>query len=358
MTFGYCAGRGRHLEWPHEQKDRAELGMPDFDVESLLSPLAGDAPCGADLEYDPAYLSLQAAGSGRAEQQYGDTVIAAEGPDWPVVHEAALQLAGRTRDLRLAVWLARSGARPDGWAGAVRGLQLARGLLERHWDHVHPQLDASENNDPTARLNALVPLVHAEGLADLRAAVLTGARGGPTVRQVELATGRADALPGEAVPTAQGLDEALAAAATQMPALGASWQAGLAAVQGIEAAIDRQAPAQGPDFGPLRKLMQYVAEAGRQVAQAAAPAGQDAPAAAPTSSPASALPTGIGSREDAIRALTRVCEWYERNEPGHPAPLLIRRAQRLMSKNFIDIVRDLVPDGVSQIERLAGIGNE
>jgi type VI secretion system protein ImpA len=38
--------------------------------------------------------------------------------------------------------------------------------------------------------------------------------------------------------------------------------------------------------------------------------------------------------------------------------LLIRRAQRLMSKNFIDIVRDLVPDGVSQIERLAGIGNE
>ncbi|WP_374568616.1 type VI secretion system protein TssA [Ideonella sp.] len=335
--------------------------MPDFDVESLLSPLAGDAPCGADLEYDPAFLALQAAGSGRAEQQYGDTVIAAEEPDWPAVHEGALQLAGRTRDLRLAVWLARCGARLDGWAGAVRGLQMVRGLLERHWDHVHPQLDASENNDPTARLNALMPLVHAEGLADLRAAVLTGARGGPTVRQVELATGRADALPGEAVPTAQGLDEALAAAAAQSPALAASWQAGLAAVQGIEAAIDQHAPAQGPDFAPLRKLMQYVAEAGGQAAQSSAPAGQDAAVsgpAAPNGPAAAAMPAGIGSREDAIRALTRVCEWFERNEPGHPAPLLIRRAQRLMSKNFIDIVRDLVPDGVSQIERLAGIGNE
>jgi len=333
--------------------------MPDFDVESLLSPLAGDAPCGADLEYDPAFLSLQEAGNGRAEQQYGDTVIAAEEPDWPVVQDAALQLAGRTRDLRLAVWLARSGARLDGWAGAVRGLQLVQGLLERHWDQVHPQLDASENNDPTARLNALMPLVHFEGLADLRAAELTGARGGPTVRQVELASGRAEPLPGEVMPTPQGLDEAFAAAATRSPALGESWQAGLKAVQGIESAIDRHASAQGPDFTPLRKLMQLVADAGRQAVQAAAPAGQGAQVAAPNGAAATAAPTtGINSREDAIRALTRVCEWYERNEPSHPAPLLIRRAQRLMSKNFIDIVRDLVPDGVSQIERLAGIGNE
>jgi type VI secretion system protein ImpA len=333
--------------------------MPDFDVESLLSPLAGDAPCGADLEYDPAFLALQDAGNGRAEQQYGDTVIAAEGPDWPAVSVGALQLAERTRDLRLAVWLARSGARLEGWAGAVRGLQLVRGLLERHWDQVHPQLDASENNDPTARLNALMPLVHLEGLADLRAAELTGARGGPTVRQVELASGRAELLPDEAMPTAQALDEALAAAVARSPALVESWQAGLAAVQGIESVIDRHAPAQGPDFAPLRRLMQHVADAGRQATQALAAAGQDGQAAAPNGSASAAAPmAGINSREDAMRALTRVCEWFERNEPSHPAPLLIRRAQRLMSKNFIDIVRDLVPDGVSQIERLAGIGNE
>jgi type VI secretion system protein ImpA len=330
--------------------------MPDFDVESLLSPLAGDAPCGVDLEYDPAFLALQDAGSGRPEQQYGDTVIAAEEPDWPVVHESALQLATRTRDLRLAVWLTRSGARLDGWSGAVRGLQLVQGLLERHWDGVHPQLDASEGNDPTARLNALMPLVHAEGLADIRAASLTGVRGGPTVRQVELALGRVDPAAGEAVPTPQGVVDALAAAAVQTPALTDGWQAGLAAVQAIEAAIDQQAPAQGPEFTPLRKLLQHVAEAARQAAPSA-----DGVAATPSSNGAAApsiAVAGINSREDAIRALTRVCEWIERNEPSHPAPLLIRRAQRLMSKNFIDIVRDLVPDGVSQIERLAGIGNE
>ena len=42
------------------------------------------------------------------------------------------------------------------------------------------------------------------------------------------------------------------------------------------------------------------------------------------------------------------------NEPTNPAPLLIQRAQRLMKKNFMEIIRDLLPDGLGQIEKLAG----
>ena len=52
-----------------------------------------------------------------------------------------------------------------------------------------------------------------------------------------------------------------------------------------------------------------------------------------------------------------MCEWIEHNEPSNPAPLLIRRAQRLMSKSFIDIIRDLAPGGVDEIEKLAGNAN-
>jgi len=58
-----------------------------------------------------------------------------------------------------------------------------------------------------------------------------------------------------------------------------------------------------------------------------------------------------------IRALERACEWIERNEPTNPAPLLIRRSQRLMTKNFIDIIRDLAPESLTQIEKLAGPPN-
>ena len=101
--------------------------MAEPQLESLLAPLAADAPCGPDLEYDPAFQAMLDAGAGKPERQYGDKVYPAEPPDWPLVHEQALQLAARTRDLRVAVWLARSSARLHGLVGAVDGLQPGPG---------------------------------------------------------------------------------------------------------------------------------------------------------------------------------------------------------------------------------------
>jgi type VI secretion system protein ImpA len=327
--------------------------MPDVELESLLSPLAGDAPCGADLEYDPAFLALQQAGAGKPEQQWGEKVIPAEGPDWPAVHQQALQLAARTRDLRVAVWLTRSGARLTGLPGAVRGLQLVHGLLERHWDHVHPHLDASDNNDPTARVNALLPLLHnGGGLADLRSASLNGKRGAVTVRDIELALGPAEPVAGEAVPTEDGVLQGVAATLREAPTVAPLMLAGYDAVQGVATVLEQHLEAtQSPEFTPLKKLMQRVADAGRRAAGGTAEAADGQPGDA---APRQAAMGTIASREDAIRALERVCEWIERNEPSNPAPLLIRRSQRLMTKNFIDIIRDLVPDGLNQIEKLAG----
>jgi type VI secretion system protein ImpA len=331
--------------------------MPEVDLESLLIPLAEDAPCGADLEYDAAFLALQEAGAGKPEQQYGETIIAAEEPDWPAVHAQAVQLASRTRDLRVAVWLARSGARLGGLPSAAWGLKLVHGLLARHWEHVHPQLDASDNNDPTARVNALLPLLHpTAGLADLRAATLTGKRGALTVRDIELALGPAEALPGEPMPTEDGVLQAVAAALAQQADLASHMQTVHEAVQGITSVLERHLePTQTPEFAPLRKLTQRVADAAMRVSGASAAQAPEGAVASNGTSPAASHPVGaIVSREDALRALDRVCEWLERNEPSNPAPLLIRRSQRLMTKSFIDIIRDLVPDGLSQVEKLAG----
>ncbi|MEO6269941.1 MAG: type VI secretion system protein TssA, partial [Lautropia sp.] len=63
----------------------------------------------------------------------------------------------------------------------------------------------------------------------------------------------------------------------------------------------------------------------------------------------------IRSREDAVRELDRICAYLERHEPANPAPLLIRRAQRLVQMNFLDILRDLAPEGMSSIEKIAGL---
>ncbi len=341
--------------------------MADIELDHLLTPLQDDAPCGPDLEYDAAFLALQTAGEGKPEQQYGDTVIPAEEPDWIKVWEQALALAERSRDLRLAVWLVRSGARLKGYQAALQGLALIQGLLERHWDHVHPQLDASDHNDPTMRMNALLPLASPEAaLADLRAASLTGQRGGPRVRDVELAFGNVDPAPNESAPSPQGLLDGLGALSANDPDLVSRLQAGLTTVQAISTTIEQHlGAAQGPDFTPLIRVLKPLAQVAAQLGGGTSAAADDVGAAAhgldgaATGSTAPiariAVPAGvIASRDDAMRALQRVCEWIELNEPSNPAPLLIRRAQRLMSKNFMDIIRDLVPDGLSEIERLAG----
>jgi len=62
----------------------------------------------------------------------------------------------------------------------------------------------------------------------------------------------------------------------------------------------------------------------------------------------------VRSRDDAIAQLLAVAAFVEKTEPTNPAPLLIRRAARLMRMGFIDILRELSPDSLSQIENIVG----
>lgn len=328
--------------------------MPDLDLEPLLAPLAGAEPCGANLEYDPAFQALEEAAAGKPERQY-DKVYPAEPPDWPDVLRRARELALRTRDLRVAAWLARSGARVEGYGAAVQGLRLLHGLIERHWDAVHPVPDAADGGDPTARLNALAALTHPDGLADIGAAALDPGRGAITVREIALAFGRAEPRPGEPLPTRDGVLPAIAGLQARSPALAAAMADGAALVRRIAALLDARLGAQHtPDLAPLRLLLEAVEGAGAEASGSAAASAAETPSPVLPARPAGA----IENRDDAIRTLQRVVDWIERNEPSNPAPLLIQRAQRLMKKNFLEIIRDLVPDGLGQIEKLAGPGRE
>jgi type VI secretion system protein ImpA len=62
----------------------------------------------------------------------------------------------------------------------------------------------------------------------------------------------------------------------------------------------------------------------------------------------------IKSRQDVVRVLGQICEYYAQNEPSSPVPILLRRAQRLVSMSFLDIVRELAPAGMSEIETIRG----
>jgi type VI secretion system protein ImpA len=59
-----------------------------------------------------------------------------------------------------------------------------------------------------------------------------------------------------------------------------------------------------------------------------------------------------------MRRIDEICDYYARSEPSSPVPLLLRRAQRLVGKNFLDLLRDLAPGGVNEMEVISGPSEE
>ena len=62
----------------------------------------------------------------------------------------------------------------------------------------------------------------------------------------------------------------------------------------------------------------------------------------------------ISSHQDVRKALEMVITFYEQNEPSSPVPLLIKRANRLVGKSFVDIIRDISPGAMPQVQAVSG----
>ena len=63
----------------------------------------------------------------------------------------------------------------------------------------------------------------------------------------------------------------------------------------------------------------------------------------------------IGSREEAIRLLDKISEYFERHEPSSPVPFLLKRAKKLVTKDFMAILNDLAPGGAEQAILIFGL---
>jgi type VI secretion system protein ImpA len=330
-----------------------------FAIDALLAPVDPQNPSGPDLEYDAEFLGLVQSARGKPEQQFGETVIPAQEPNWQEVRAGSEKLFARTRDLRVAMLWLRGATNVGGYEGFVDGIALIGGLLTQYWDTVHPQLDASDNNDPTMRLNAMAALVDPQGvLRDVRQAAIGSRRGAGAlrVRSLELALGNAEPGANESAPTEAGVRQALAEISEAEPALAERLVAANRDLKSIEALLDERAGAAASvDLQPLRKLTALVAAAGAPAAESS-PESQDDGTGAGAVAGAAYSSGPVRTREEALRALDHVCDWLARNEPTNPAPLVIRRARRLMTMSFLEIIRDVAPGGVDEVMNL--VGNE
>ena len=282
------------------------------------------------------------------------------------MRELALKtLTETTKDLEVAAWLTEALVRSHGLAGLTAGAQVMAGLAEHYWD-------------------GLFPLPDDDGM-ETRVAPVTGLNGRDgngsliqPLRKVALFTRRPDGTPVAFYQYQQ--SEKLST--TAMPTVGSSasrhWTtdarraptsayvrralfadawAARDAWQAMANVLDAKAGADGPSTTAVRDLLSAdhrhrqalslrpmpLARGGRrdrrrrEAAEAAAPGG--APAAVAT-----AAPGQIASREDALRALGEIANFFRRTEPHSPLSYTLDEAVRRGRMTWPELLAEVVAD--------------
>jgi type VI secretion system protein ImpA len=181
-----------------------------------------------------------------------------------------------------------------------------------------------------------------------------------TLRDVEIAAGQMPPADGEARPDEAHIRAAFAAMPlAELTGLCDTVTAAQSAVKRIETTMASEAGTDAvPAFDSLttqltrmdRVLRGHLAARPDAVAAVALGAEPNAGEAVPTT-----VNSVIRSRQEAVRALEAVAEYFRSSEPSSPVPLLIDRARRLVSKNFLEVLADIAPGGVAEARSISGV---
>jgi type VI secretion system protein ImpA len=347
---------------------------PQWESQELLQPISDEQPCGENLEDTPLLASFD------TFRVFGQAMpldptperprVAREGEkppapiEWGEVRARALEALGRSKDLRLLVYLGAASLRTDGVGPFSRTLEVAAHWLQSYWAQTYPLID----EDAMLRRNALNCFADPMAVVEaVRRTPLVRSRqhGTFSLRDIDVATGQTPPAPGETPADVQRIDAAFSdTPLDQLEALQQSVASALSSLKAIDATMSEQGgPEAQPEFGPLITQFGKIDRVVRpRIAARTGPADGDAAAgdtAAGNGQPVATVGVGaIRSRQDAIRALDAVSEFFKANEPSSPVPLLIDRAKRLVAKNFLEVLADLAPDALGQARSAAGVQEE
>lgn len=336
--------------------------MSEF-TDKLLQPVPGEQPCGPDLSYDPRFDDLETVLKGKPEVEIGSVKKPAEPPDWASLEKKSAEFLKDSKHLRVAIMLGCSMLRTKGFAGFAEGLHLIRGLLEQYWGNLYPALDPEDNNDPTQRLNALRSLAPENGRGSLSswltpldylyATPICQAKGAPPLTFDDIIAARKKESGGEGVPAdAPDMSKLTAmirdAGPDKIAAQQAALQQALEAAQAIDQFLGNTlGSGNSISFSTLEQTLREISSglapflAGGDVSsQATVTADGGSPGVA-TAAGSISVSGAIRSREDVVRALDALCNFYDQVEPSSPVPYLLRRAQKLALMNFVQAVQEL-----------------
>ncbi|MGH8815555.1 type VI secretion system protein TssA [Achromobacter pestifer] len=361
-------------------------------IDPLLEPIAGDAPCGTDMVFSAEFDAIrEARRHDDPHLDQGDWIIDIKEADWPKVIGICTEvLRDRSKDVRVAAWLAEAWAKTRGFAGLRDGFLLVDGLCRRYWDGLHP---VPEEGDVQQRVGNLAWLL-SRSQQLIRELPLTQSEGGrfgaalwDSAAQLANAVKR---TPQHAADLTRGkvtMDQFDAARRDTPPAfyseLEANLQSCFAAVDVLEATLNERLGDEGPAFSPVRDALRdvtalthrFAREAGLLVRADLAPlvpATPDAgtlpaatrlePSLSADTPSASATPAGpargpLQTRDQALAQLREVAEFFRRTEPHSPVAYLADKAASWGEMSLHLWLRTVVKNGdaLSGLEELLGV---
>ncbi|MDR2096676.1 MAG: type VI secretion system protein TssA [Treponema sp.] len=345
-----------------------------IDIEGMSLPLEGEDPAGSNLEYDPLYVELDSLATGTPDSTMGDSIVEGQDPDWKLLNKNCLELWKKTRDLRVASYLAVAQTALEGLPGLCAGIKLIHFLIRDMWEQFYPRLDPDDDNDPLERLNILAMLSPAAGAINdpiMFIARFRKIRLLPSLKytlrdllvsQNELPAGNEN-----------GVDpKLLHAELINVPP--AEIEARVALAQEVK-----------DEITALCKDMNEKMEAGyvlsmdtllREVEKLRAfyRSNLEAPGSGgtePDSTQAasdSVRQTGSGKvdlasfqancRAEALLLLRKGSDYFQREEPNSPIPMLVNRALRFSEMSFLELLEDIAPDAISRGRDVLGVKEE
>lgn len=331
-------------------------------VDELTAPLKGDDPCGEDLSSGGSLIELGALVAGKAESQFG----AAEPPDWRKVRQTCLDLFGRSRDLRVAVDLCLALSCTEGLGGLGDGLTVLNRLLKNFWEPLYPKLDPEDKNDPTQRMNIIgdlgapvgkfgdnfrfierlqtISLTNSRQFGKLTLGAIIEARRGPSPKEPPAAGTIAPAQI-EAAFRDTPADEVELTFKQTVDAL--------AQLKAIEVFLNEKVGSvKAANLSELEKSLIAIQGVVRPFLKKAKIEGEEAGEKVEKNE--TKVEEGISTRDDVLRVLRDVRGFYAKHEPASPIPLLVNRIERMVPMSFLELINEMAPDSMKNLNSIIG----
>ncbi|PHM45639.1 hypothetical protein Xmau_00019 [Xenorhabdus mauleonii] len=355
-----------------------------MNIDALLEPISVESPCGEDLEYDIEFIELENAMFGKAEQQFGDVTIPAEHPNWVEVETRALNLFIRTKDLRIIIILTQSWLEMRGLCGYTDGIYLLKKTLEFYWKDVWPRMEFEGEYDPLFRLNILASIEDNSPLTfqAMCCILLKCTSKELTLQEVcSLLDGTVTEISGYTGGRTRLLDDLKKQVNT--PEMAAIKKLHSLLIDILDIIRQKMSESNVPELTRFLKNINNVIQSSPysqseinipekttepEQVNSILPQEKVPPERVPkertreaSSSIHATNDAAIDwhafeaiNRDEARMLLEKAKNYFVMHEPSHPAPIMIARIQRLIDRDFIDIVYDLAPDGLNQLEIIFG----